>query len=230
MSSPKLHSIELAPDESKGRVSFSRPQLRALPSKGPPTSQTQQFTNATVFFNGIGFCSLSEAVCAALLELYVPGYKVEPGKTFQVEVGSGRTVDFLIKGVLCEFHGIRLTPDRRGFGDFRDRAEFQSFRRELRRVGRHRHRRRQLIQQTKARLAELYFARRRSVIDSQPAYAACELIVATTVEQFYERIIVRFNKGPWPLREDFVDSFYTLAGIIAKSNASGRRSQRRRIA
>jgi hypothetical protein len=182
---------------------------------------------ATVFFNGVGFCSISEAVCATLLELYVPGFQLIVGKTFQIDIGAGRTVDFLINEVLCEYHGVRLVPDRRRYGDFRDRADYHAYARELHRLGGNQYRRRRHIEATRARLALDYFDRRRRVIDEHPEYAGRELIVATSVDEFYERVVVRFNPRFCPNRDDFAATFAGFAAAIGRANSGANRPRRR---
>lgn len=187
-------------------------------------------SQATVFFNGIGFCSISEAVCATMLELYVPGYQIVIGQTFQIDVGAGRTVDFMINGVLCEYHGVRLVPDRRRYGDFRDRHEYHAYARELHRLGGNGYRRRRHIEETKAKLAQHYFERRRQILDDHPEYAERELIVATSTDEFYERVVMRFNPKFCPTRPDFHESFAGFAAVIARQNSALRRQKRRRHA
>jgi hypothetical protein len=211
----------------------SHAALRALPGRGAEDVARhgrEMQGQATVFFNGIGFCSISEAVCATMLELYVPGYQVVIGKTFQIDVGSGRTVDFLIHGVLCEYHGVRLVPDRRRFGDFRDRDEYHAYARELHRLRGNEYRRQRHIDETKAKLAQNYFERRRRMLDDHPEYGVLELVVATSIDEFYERVVMRFNPLFCPTRPDFHESFRSFAGIIARQNTPLKRQKRRRQA
>jgi len=190
---------------------------------GLSSLQPRRPAAARIFFNGIGFCSLSEAVCATLLELYVPGFRVIEGETFQVDVGQGRSVDFRVQGVMCEYHGVRFRPDRRRWGDFSGEAEYRAFTRELKRASHSVERRAMVIEETRRRLASRYYERRRAVLDEHPVFSGVELVVATTVDEFYERIITRFNPHYCPTRPDFHDSFSTFASIIARHNNEGRR-------
>ena len=86
----------------------------------PPPSQPPQF------------CSRSEAICAELLRRFIANFELREGLTFQVPIGSdGRgntySVDFLVDGVLLEYHPVRFYRNKKGFGDFRDSDEYRSY-------------------------------------------------------------------------------------------------------
>jgi hypothetical protein len=55
-----------------------------------------------------------------------------------------------------------------------------------------------------------YFNRRRSLLDQHPLFRRTELIVATTPEEFYERIIKRFGKHYPKSSERFLSLFEEL--------------------
>lgn len=56
----------------------------------------------------IQFDSISEAVCAILLEKYVHGWECVPFKTYQVPLMLGRRADFVVGNVVIEYHPIEL--------------------------------------------------------------------------------------------------------------------------
>lgn len=55
----------------------------------------------------LSFSSKSEAACGIMLEKYVHDFRLVPGETFQIPVGS-KKIDFQLEGVFVEFHPIQL--------------------------------------------------------------------------------------------------------------------------
>ncbi len=146
-----------------------------------------------IFHNGVGYCSLSEASFSILLEYFIPGFDIVPGKTFQVAIGAGRSVDFCINGTLVEYHQLRLNPSRGKFGDFSSESEFREYRRILQRV-RGSSRKRALLEKiVHQRLAGHYYRKRRAFVDRSPHFAHCDLVVATTREEFFDRVVRQFS-------------------------------------
>lgn len=64
-------------------------------------------TRRTCPLETLSFSSKSEAACGIMLEKYVPDFKLVPGETFQIPVGS-KKIDFQLEGVFVEFHPIQL--------------------------------------------------------------------------------------------------------------------------
>jgi hypothetical protein len=157
----------------------------------------------------VKFCSRSEAICAHLLSQFIPHFELQNGVTFQVPVGEDRSgntiaVDFLVDGVLFEYHPVRFFQSRRRCGDFNDRDEYRSYAKVFHALNSDK--REFFHEAMRARLTMNYFNRRRSLLDQHPLFRRTELIVATTPEEFYERIIKRFGKN-YPKS---VDRFLTL--------------------
>jgi hypothetical protein len=169
-------------------------------------------------FNGMGFCSVAEAACAIMLELYVPDFKVQEGVTYQIAMHNGGSVDFAISGVLFEYHHLRSYRDRRRFGDFKDRQSYEAFQRQFCRVRNNPYKREKLIAQTRRELRESYINRRRQMIDANPIHRGRELIVATSVEELYENVIRRFNPHFSPNRDEFLELYERLVRTIAREN------------
>ncbi len=147
---------------------------------------------------GVKFCSRSEAICAELLRRYVPHFELREGLTFQVPIGRdqrGNTlaVDFLVDGVLFEYHPARLFKNRRRFGDFMSKQEYRAYVDAYHSLSRDQ---REFFQDSvKARLAKNYFIKRRALLDQHPTYRRMELVVASSPEEFYVLILKRFGKN-----------------------------------
>ena len=147
---------------------------------------------------GVKFCSRSEAICAELLRRYVPHFELREGLTFQVPIGCdqrGNTlaVDFLVDGVLFEYHPARLFKNRRRFGDFMSKQEYRAYVDAYHSLSRDQ---REFFQDSvKARLAKNYFIKRRALLDQHPTYRRMELVVASSPEEFYVLILKRFGKN-----------------------------------
>lgn len=210
-----LYGFVSAPSEVKPHlVSSSTPSSRA--------DSAAVFANASIFYNGVGYCSLSEAVCGTLLELFVPHFKIQPGQTFQVPVGNGSSVDFLVHEVLLEYHGLRFQAERGRYGDFNGRQEYVTFQRRLRQVRGNRYKRQQLMTLTREQLLRNYYERRRRLIDRCAEHQRRELVVASCCDEFYDQIIRRFNRNFCPNRSEFRQIFYALVKVVARENAASR--------
>lgn len=161
----------------------------------------------------VKFCSRSEAICAELLRRFVPHFDLNPGVTFQVPIGrDGRgntfAVDFLVDGVLFEYHPVRFFKNKKGCGDFRDREEYKAYTKLYHSLKEDK--RGFFHEVMRARLTENYFRRRRAMLDAHPLFRRTELIVATCAEEFYHLIIKRFGKNYPKTAERFVALFDQL--------------------
>jgi hypothetical protein len=161
----------------------------------------------------VKFCSRSEAICAELLMRYVPHFELREGITFQVAIGKdaqGNTlaVDFLVDGVLFEYHPVRLFKSRRRCGDFNSKHEYRAYADVCHSL---RGDQRDFFQAAmKSRLAKNYYAKRRAVLDEHPMYRRMELVVATCPEEFYGLILKRFGRNVPRSVERFMAIFEEL--------------------
>ncbi len=161
----------------------------------------------------VRFCSRSEAICAELLQRFIPHFQLKEGVTFQVgigkdERGNTRTVDFLVDGVLFEYHPVRFFKNKRRCGDFCNTDEYRSYTRTFYSLSDDN---REFFHSVmKARLAENYFKKRRAILDQHPIFRRMELIVATSPEEFYSLVIRRFGKHYPKTIEKFMALFNEL--------------------
>ncbi len=194
------HEIEVEPP-------FTRPVPRKKNSSCSSRSRSRgaktQGGNSGVFETevyeaDVEFCSRSEAICAELLRQFVPHFTLEPGVTFQVAIGSdchGNTlaVDFLVDGVLFEYHPVRLFKNRRRCGDFNSKREYRAYTDICHSLGAEQ---REFFQAAmRARLTDNYYHKRRALLDQHPVFRRMELVVATTPEEFYLLVLRRFGKN-----------------------------------
>jgi hypothetical protein len=161
----------------------------------------------------VKFCSRSEAICASLLQQFVPHFDVQQGVTFQVPIGADRNgntiaVDFLVDGVLFEYHPVRFFQSRKRFGDFSSREEYRSYAKVFHALNADK--RAFFHEAMRSRLTLNYYNRRRAILDQHPLFRRTELIVATSPEEFYERVIKRFGKGYPKTVERFLKMFEEL--------------------
>jgi len=161
----------------------------------------------------VRFCSRSEAICAKILQQFVPHFDVQQGVTFQVPIGVDRNgnsiaVDFLVDGVLFEYHPVRFFQSRKRFGDFSSREEYRSYAKVFHSLNSEK--REFFHEAMRSRLTLNYFNRRRAILDQHPLFRRTELIVATSPEEFYERVIKRFGKGYPKSLERFLKIFDEL--------------------
>ncbi len=167
--------------------------------------------------HAVRFCSRSEAICAELLQRFVPHFQLKEGVTFQVgigkdERGNTRTVDFLVDGVLFEYHPVRFFKNKRRCGDFQNTEEYRAYTRTFYSLSNDS---RDFFHSVmKARLAENYFRKRRALLDQHPIFRRMELIVATSPEEFYSLIIRRFGKNYPKTVEKFIALFNELRASL----------------
>jgi len=161
----------------------------------------------------INFCSRSEAICAELLKRYVPHFDLRHGLTFQVPIGRDTqgnllAVDFLVDGVLFEYHPVRLFKNRRRYGDFNNKQEYRAYTDAFHSI--RSDQREFFLDAVRARLTKNYYAKRRALLDQHPAYRRMELVVATSPEEFYHLILKRFGKNAPRSLERFLAIFEEL--------------------
>lgn len=161
----------------------------------------------------IKFCSRSEAICAELLKRYVPHFELRHGLTFQVPIGRDTrgnllAVDFLVDGVLFEYHPVRLFKNRRRYGDFNNKQEYRAYTDAFHSI--RRDQREFFLEAVRARLTKNYYGRRRALLDQHPTYRRMELVVATSPEEFYHLILKRFGKNAPRTVERFMAIFEEL--------------------
>jgi len=181
-------------------------------------AQYRIFADSKIYFQGIGYCSLSEAALAACLELYVPGFKPIEGETYQIPIGNGRTVDFCLNDVLIEYHEPVLKALPHKLGDFGSMENYVSFLRELRKAGHDKYRKPKTLSAWRERLADNYYCKRREMLNASHEFQDTELIVAHCREDFYQKVILRFAPAPMPSLVEFEEKFWWWVQLIAKRN------------
>lgn len=159
------------------------------------------------------FCSRSEAICAELLRRFVPHFDLQPGATFQVPIGidskgNSQYADFLVDGVIFEYHPVRFYKSKRRCGDFIDQDEYRTYTKIFHALSQER---REFFHDVmRDRLSANYFKKRRAVLDKNPLFRRTELIVATSPEEFYHKVITRFGRNYPRSIERFVALFAEL--------------------
>jgi hypothetical protein len=150
---------------------------------------------------GCDFCSRSEAVCAVLMEHYIPGFLLIRGTTFQIPVntdrfGNEQCVDFAVENILFEYHPVRFWKKEyktysKVFKTLKadTRAFFHSIMRQ--------------------KLVENYTRRRRALLDQNKNHRRTELVVADSPADFYSKIIKRFGRN-YPPQSTFEAIFEAL--------------------
>lgn len=195
-----LIEIEIDPPFSRtpSRKRDNHRRREARPPRTEPEHRGCNYSETEVYQTDIEFCSRSEAICAELLRQFVPHFTLQSGVTFQVAIGSdchGNTlaVDFLVDGVLFEYHPVRLFKNRRRCGDFNSKREYRAYTDICHSLGAEQ---REFFQDAmRARLSDNYYHKRRALLDQHPVFRRMELVVATTPEEFYHLILRRFGKN-----------------------------------
>lgn len=220
----QLRNVAHAPDSQTN--AYCRIAIKCTPASSDPDSP-DNFANCKVerihadgkvLYNGIRYCSLSEAAFGALMETYIPNFKVIEGETFQISIGNGRSVDFMINSCLIEYHQPRLHPEHGKTGDYESKEDYQVFEREIRRAGNNSWKKQRLIDETSKKLAANYYAKRIMKVRENPEFKDTELIVAASREEFYQKVILRFCEGHHPGLGEFITKFWWWVNTIAEQN------------
>jgi hypothetical protein len=172
----------------------------------------------TPHYAGVNYGSISEAALGILLEELIPDFCVQEGKTYQLPLGGGRTVDFLIENTLVEFHYPRFFSRSNDLGDFESRKERSDFHKALKRVGRNKHQKKKLMDATHEKLIRNYSLKRRRQIDHSLYGPHTELIVAASASDFYWKVICRFASVHAISEADFIDRFNLCCRSVIKSS------------
>jgi len=198
---------------SSRRERRKRKRADSAQNQGRNTREIRIDISVSESADKVKFCSRSEAICAHILAQFIPHFELQNGVTFQVPIGEDRSgntiaVDFLVDGVLFEYHPVRFFQSRRRCGDFNDRDEYRSYAKVFHALNSDK--REFFHEAMRARLTMNYFNKRRSLLDQHPLFRRTELIVATTPEEFYERIVKRFGKNYPKSLQRFLNLFDEL--------------------
>jgi hypothetical protein len=124
---------------------------------------------------------------------YLPDFKIIQGETFQVPIGGGKTVDFRFKNIIVEYHHPRLKPSKRHLGDFPSKQSYLKFKKELEGI-RNAEKREEFVEEVKEELIEHYYDKRRHALNDHPTHRNAELVVVSSPQEVFEKIISRFSR------------------------------------
>ena len=206
--------------QKKIEAAWPLPKLPGLARREPAIAK-----QGRIHFRGNWFDSIEEAACAQLLEKYLEGFALVRGETLQVAVGS-KFVDFKIGEVFVEYHPIALYKDKSGRGGFASFEDYFSYLQK--REGLSLKDRQELVEATKIELARDYQAAREQVIAASPEHRGRKLILATTPEEFFERVVSFFN--PYEVTQaQFMREFSALKRRIKIENGRGSNYELERV-
>lgn len=163
--------------------------------------------------------SYMEATTATLLEKYIPNFRIERGKTYQVAEGLDKKIDFFINGVFVEYNPIIFAAPKRGsFETIEEYSAFKVFFDCL-----PLEERQQYLQDTHKHLKEQYYQKRKAALDKNPAFKNNELLIVTTPEELYDQVIVRFGMNI-PEKDLFKNEFTSMQAAIKSSINANRQA------
>lgn len=159
-----------------------------------------------VVFEGTTYGSYEEAALGALLGRYL-GVELMDRRTVQVMVG-GHAFDFFLpdERLLVEYHPIVLLNTGRGFGSFKNRADYENYLALKADTSLSKRRKQRIIAETKHRLYCEYFNQRDAIRRSDAAFQDCRLLVVTSPESFYDRVVAMVGRNI-PSRETFMSDY-----------------------
>lgn len=158
---------------------------------------------------GASFQSAAEVACAVLLDHYLPCFQIERHHQIVIGInpqGHALTVDFMVGGVLVEYHEPQLlTLRRKQLGDFRELKEKNNFFRALRNASKSE--REVLTERKKREALDRYRERRSKQVAKSKDHSRRELVVVSSAEELYDSVMTRFRATHLPSRALFVQIF-----------------------
>jgi len=137
------------------------------------------------------FDSRSEAVCAIILEKYIPDWQVKRGRTWQIALPEDKFADFRVGDTIIEFHPIDLKHEMRP-------GEFYKFKRKLHSIDPKYAR--DYEDSIKEEKCKLYEQKRRDVLDKSIELQHCRLKVCCNDEAF-ANVVSKLIKNRVPAQE-----------------------------
>lgn len=185
--------------------------------------------------DGIRYHSRSEAAAAIMLDRYLPDFHIEPWKTFQVPVGIGsggdiQTVDFRYGDLLIEYHPPRVhrQPRRNQRKRSREPKVLRNLRERLVDRNLTASQRRKIVHEMREYLIRKYRRRRLSVLEESAFVQDYELIIASSPDELYKKVIVPFGESGLPRLSGFVSDFRDLQAAVKEINRRPRLQRTRR--
>ena len=162
--------------------------------------QHERFNRESKEQTVLQFASKSEMACGLLLERYIPGFELVPGKTFQVPIGLGKHCDFYVNNTFLEYHPINL------HFEFLDKQALRQLRNALRHVKKDV--KSQIVDALKNELGERYYRYRKTVADIWITKENTLVVVQDPVE-LYRKIIKPMGRNV-PKEHKFLAEFDRL--------------------
>lgn len=126
------------------------------------------------------FDSRSEAVCAIILEQYIPDWKVKRGSTWQIPLPYGKLADFRVYNTVIEFHPIEL------YREFKDALAYSQFTSALLTISPDKSE--EFEKSIKIEKYYEYKSKRKELVDSSEDLYFCDLEVCSNEEAFAETV------------------------------------------
>lgn len=170
---------------------------------------------APITWRGRVYSSISEGVCALLLERFIADFTVVPGISYQVAIGGGRTADFLVHNTVLEFHPVR-DPIHGGIGLLHPEA-FEKFIRRSKLSERDAAQLRHLHAIASAEARRAYFEKRRRALDEHPTFRELPLVVVSTPVELHQFIADKEHHD-LPQRPEFCSLFHSLTEVAKRES------------
>jgi|GEM_PF-2010835 len=190
--------------------------LRILSRSTPDLRPIHFQPDGHCLLNGVRYHSRPEAACGALMEKYIPDYKIIPGTSFQVPIGVGcggdvQTIDFRLRDIFVEYHPPRIHQvSRRAKVLRKESREIRRLRGLLRKRGVSRKLRDQTYERLRRCLTEQYVESRMEVLSNSPLTQDFTLVVLTSPEELYRDFLCSLHISRLPDIGSFVSEFKRL--------------------
>jgi len=198
-------SLPKSTNSEPERIHCRNPEAR----NGPKGSEIEH--------DGVIYQSASEVACGVLMQKYIPGFKVVKGESYEVPIGQNHaggfiSVDFLVRGVLLEYHPPKFQKEG---GDFTSNKERIEHRQRIN-SAQSRKEKKDIRAETGEKLTKNYTAKRLEQIEGSSEHSGKRLIVASSPEDLYTKVIEPFGRmgRKFPSKAVFAKEFRTLRDEI----------------
>ncbi len=170
--------------------------------------------NMNISHNKNNYHSASEAALASLFEKYIPRWKIEKGKTWQIDIKTG-IIDFLVNRSFIEYHPPKPFYGKSRRGDFRSHEEYEKYASIKTRIRNKKGAGRARDFQTRVNylISRKYEVSRKLAVENSQ-HTGTALIYCSSAEDIYDKIISKHSDTP---KQEFLSEFRKLRRQIIKN-------------
>jgi hypothetical protein len=165
-----------------------------------------EYNQRKYYFEDNFYASIDECAAAIALQRYLPGFKIEKDKTFQVRGGTQKSFDFVLPDSIVEWHPINIEHDSKNLGRRGCLEALHKIRDTLKPGERETYL--EILSEFKRDLTKSYQNERQDASDKSLVLKGKEVILVRNIYEFYDLVISKYgDKSKIPQRTEFAKQF-----------------------